>query len=171
MRGLLFCTALLTGITILPSFGENWPCFRGPTRQGVSSETGLPMKWSEKENVLWRTAIPGEAWSSPIVWGENLYVTTATEGGVSCWVLALDCISGRVHWDKEVFKQKTGHKQERNTYATPTPATDGERIYAVFGDGSFVALDTAATLSGRIATFRFTVSMVLAPRRFSGRTY
>jgi outer membrane protein assembly factor BamB len=68
-------------------------------------------------------------------------VTTATEGGVECRVLALAAGTGRVVWEREVFRQKAGHKQGRNTYATPTPVTDGQRVYAVFGDGSFVALD------------------------------
>src|SRR4030095_12067130 len=56
---------------------ENWPCFRGPTRQGISTETGLPLKWTGTENILWRTAIPGESWSSPIVWGDQVFLTTA----------------------------------------------------------------------------------------------
>ncbi len=122
---------------------ENWPCFRGPTRQGVSTETGLPLKWSTTENVRWKVPIPGSSWSSPIVWETRLFVTTATGEGSGCHVLALDRQSGKIIWDQEVFKQTTGHKNDRNSYATPTPCTDGECVYAVFGDGSFVALDFA----------------------------
>ena len=120
---------------------ENWPCFRGPTRQGVSTETGLPLNWSATENIAWKTPVPDEAWSSPIVWSDRVFVTTATEEGASCRVLALERATGRILWDKEVFRQSPGHRNDRNSYATPTPCTDGQRVYAVFGDGSFAALD------------------------------
>ena len=120
---------------------ENWPCFRGPTRQGESRETGLPLRWNASENVAWKTPIPGDAWSSPIVWGDRVFLTTATENGASCRVLSLDRRTGAVLWNKEVFRQTPGHRNNRNSYATPTPCTDGERVYAVFGDGSFAALD------------------------------
>ena len=120
---------------------ENWPQFRGPTHQGLSSESEVPLQWSGTSNIVWRTAIPGEGWSSPIVWNDRVFLTTATEGGTSCRVLALDQASGKVLWNKEVFQQVPRRKEGRNTYATPTPATDGARVYACFGDGSFAALD------------------------------
>src|ERR1043165_696610 len=120
---------------------ENWPQFRGPGQQGHSGETGVPLKWSATENIAWKTPLPGQAWSSPIVWNERVFVTTATENGESCRVLALDRTNGKIVWDKEVFRQKLLRKEERNTYATPTPATDGERVYVCFGDGSFAALN------------------------------
>jgi outer membrane protein assembly factor BamB len=125
---------------------ENWPQFRGPTGQGISSETALPLAWSSDKNVAWKTEIPGESWSSPIVWENRVFLTTATDDGQSCRVLSLDAKSGQVLWNKEVFRQVPRRKEGRNTYATPTPATDGERVYACFGDGSFVAL----TFSGDI---------------------
>ncbi len=122
---------------------ENWPCFRGPTRQGVSSEQALPLTWSPTNHIAWKTAIPGEGWSSPIVWEDRVFVTTATDEGRGCHVLALRRSDGEVLWDTEVFQQEPGHRNLRNSDATPTPCTDGERVYAVFGDGSFVALDFA----------------------------
>ena len=137
-RAILLVTALLAP-TVLQA--ENWPQFRGPTGQGTSTETGLPIRWTATENVGWRTAIPGQSWSSPIVWGDRVFVTTATDGGVGCRVLALDRTTGAVLWNKEVFQQMLGRKEGRNTYATPTPATDGVRVYACFGDGSFAALN------------------------------
>lgn len=126
---------------------ENWPQFRGPTGQSHSTETGLPLRWSATDNIAWKTPIPGESWSSPIVWGDRLFVTTATDGGESCRVLALDRSTGTILWDKEVFRQVPRRKESRNTYATPTPATDGERVYACFGDGSFAALNFAGVLA------------------------
>src|SRR5689334_9439763 len=77
---------------------ENWPQFRGPTGQGVSSESTLPLEWSADRNVAWRTEIPGESWSSPVVWEDRVFVTTATEDGQSCRVLLLDAKSGKILW-------------------------------------------------------------------------
>jgi outer membrane protein assembly factor BamB len=141
---------LITGLVTLGVAGrlaaDNWPQFRGPTGQGLSGETNPPLRWSTTENIAWKTPIPGESWSSPIVWGERVFVTTATEKGASCRVLCLSRPDGKVLWNKEVFRQVPGNKGDRNTYATPTPATDGERVYACFGDGSFAALSFAGEL-------------------------
>jgi len=120
---------------------QNWPQFRGPNTQGHSAETNLPLKWSATENIAWKTALPGEGWSSPIVWGEHIFVTTATDGGVTCRVIALNRKTGKIIWNTEVFKQTIRRKEGRNSYATPTPATDGKLVYVCFGDGSFAALD------------------------------
>lgn len=125
---------------------ENWPQFRGPTRQGLSTETNLPITWSTTSNILWKTAIPGESWSSPITWNDRVFVTTATDNGQSCRVLSLNASSGAILWDREAFQQVPRRKEERNTYSTPTPATDGERVYACFGDGSFVAFNFAGDI-------------------------
>jgi outer membrane protein assembly factor BamB len=124
----------------------NWPWLRGPTRQGVSAEKGLPVRWSAAEGIRWKTEIPGESWSSPIVWGDRVFLTTCTEEGKSCCVLSLDAATGKVLWDKEVHRQVPGHKNDRNTYATPTPVTDGERVHAVFGDGTYVTVDFAGSV-------------------------
>jgi len=140
LRRLLAALALSAGAVLQ---AENWPQFRGPTGQGISSDSNPPLKWSATDNVAWRTALAGESWSSPIIWNDHVFVTTATDGGESCRVLALDRTSGALLWDKEVFKQVPRRKEGRNTYATPTPATDGERVYACFGDGSFAALNYA----------------------------
>ena len=119
----------------------NWPQFRGPNSQGHSPETGLPLTWDATNHVLWQTPLPGDGWSSPIVWNRHLFVTACTDNGEACHVLALDRIDCHPLWNREVFRQVPRHKENRNGYATPTPATDGRRVYACFGDGSFVALD------------------------------
>jgi outer membrane protein assembly factor BamB len=126
---------------------ENWPRFRGPNGQGHSSETGLPVNWSATSNLAWKTAIPGEGWSSPIVWDGKVFLTSATENGSKCHVFCIDGASGKISWDKHVFDQQPRRKEGKNSYATPTPATDGKNVFAVFGDGSVVAL----TMSGDVA--------------------
>ncbi len=134
---------------------ENWPGFRGPTRQGVSSETNLPLRWSQGSNVLWKTPTTGSAWSSPIVWGDRIFLTTAEDGGSSCHVLSLDARTGTVVWDKHVFDQQTLTKRRQNSYASPTPVTDGNSVFAVFADGSIVALDFDGNVLWRNRNFEF----------------
>ena len=104
------------------------------------------MHWSGGSNLMWKTEIPGEGWSSPIVWNDKVFVTAATTQGTKCHAIAIDRKSGKIVWDKELFEQVPLRKEGKNSYATPTPATDGKRVYAVFGDGSVVAL----TLDGEV---------------------
>jgi outer membrane protein assembly factor BamB len=134
--------SVIMPLMLVDAYAENWPQFRGLNSQGRSSETGVVPTWSATENVIWKTPLPGESWSSPIVWQDTVFVTTATDEGKSCRVLAVDRKIGKILWDREVFQQSLlGRKEGRNTYATPTPATDGERVYACFFEGSFAALD------------------------------
>ena len=125
---------------------EQWNRFRGPNGQGISQETGLPTTWSPTENVAWKTAIPGESWSSPVIWNDHIFLTTATEGGRNCHVIAIDRRSGRILWNRLVFTQEAGHRHPENSYATPTPTTDGETVFAAFWGGCFVALDFAGNV-------------------------
>jgi outer membrane protein assembly factor BamB len=141
-------------VTLLASAGvvaaagsENWPQFRGPTGQGISQETGLPLKWSTTENIAWKAEIPGIGWSSPVIWGSHIFMTTTEDEGVSCRVVCVDRESGKILWNVEMFKQTPSRKEGNNSYATPTPVTDGERVYAFFGSGGAVAL----TFDGKIA--------------------
>ncbi|OHB64618.1 MAG: hypothetical protein A2Y77_09230 [Planctomycetes bacterium RBG_13_62_9] len=122
---------------------EDWPWFRGPGRQGISQEKGVPTQWSATSNIHWKTPIPGAGWSSPIVLGDKIFVTAALEEGSSLHLLCLDRKNGQVVWDKAVTEQKAGHKQQYNSYATSTPATDGQRIYVIACDGRVlgVAMD------------------------------
>src|SRR5947209_4724110 len=112
----LFALLCLAGV----ASAENWPQFRGPTGQGTSTETGVPVQWSATSNVAWRADISGEGWSSPIVWDNRVFLTAARDGGTSCHVLGIDRDTGKVLWDVEVFEQQTSRKERRNSYATPT---------------------------------------------------
>ncbi|MGV3773359.1 MAG: PQQ-binding-like beta-propeller repeat protein [Verrucomicrobiales bacterium] len=134
---------------------EDWPWFRGPSRQGASQETGLPLQWNSESNILWKVQIPGEAWSSPIVHGEKVFVTTTLESGVKCHVICYEKGSGKELWNTYLFDQTPRRKESRNSYATPTPATDGEMVYTVFGDGSIAALDLAGNVKWTWREFKF----------------
>ncbi len=124
---------------------EEWPGFRGPTGQGTSNEKGLPRSWGPGDNIAWRTPIPGEGWASPVVWGERVFVSTATDEGRSCRLMALGRNDGRVLWDVELYRQEKGHKLDKNSYATPTPVTDGRVVISAFNDGGLAAV----TVEGR----------------------
>jgi outer membrane protein assembly factor BamB len=138
-----------TSFALLLTFAraENWPRFRGPTGQGHSAETKLPQRWSATENVAWKTPIPGAGWSSPIVWEDRLFVTTATDDGATCRLVCLDAANGKIRWDTKLFTQPLIRKETKNSYATPTPCTDGQRVYCAFNDGSLAAVD----FDGKIA--------------------
>lgn len=155
LRFLMVMGAMISNSLVCSIQADEWPQFRGRNSQGVSSETDVPLKWNAEDSIAWKTPIPGESWSSPVVWADHVFLTTATENGESCHVLALDRTSGKILWDKEVFRQEPRRKEGRNTYATPTPATDGERVYACFGDGSFVALDFAGEVVWTNRDYKF----------------
>ncbi len=135
------CLGIAAVLISLPCSAENWPGFRGPTGQGVSTEKNLPLTWSLTENLAWRVEVPGIGWSSPVVWGDRVLVTSATPDGTSCHVICMDADQGRIVWDKEVFRQETPRKMAENSHATPTPATDGKLVYAAFNGGRIVAVD------------------------------
>jgi outer membrane protein assembly factor BamB len=143
----------------------------GPMAYGVSSETGLPDSWSATENVQWKTPIPGRGHSSPVVWDKRVFVTTAVEGaevvgmkpavlndykeseakhpdsvdGTRAYelkVLCLDRDTGRILWEQAAFRGVPYDFRHRfNTYASPTPVTDGKAVYAYFGPEGLYAYD------------------------------
>ena len=121
--------------------GENWPCFRGPSHQGASLEANLPLHWNAGSNVLWKTAIPRLGWSSPIVWGERVFLTSSPEDGKELHLLCLDATTGKVLWNRAALAQDPVRKDEGNSWATPTPVTDGRHVYVVSFNGAFAAVD------------------------------
>jgi len=141
LRSVVRWTATIAILLPCVSFAENWPGFRGPAGQGVSQEQDLPLTWSLRENLAWRTDIPGIGWSSPIVWNNRVFVTSAIRDGTSCHLVCLDAANGNVVWDKEVFRQAANRKLAENSHATPTPVTDGKLVYAAFNGGQIVAVD------------------------------
>lgn len=126
---------------------DRWPEFRGANGVGVSDATGLPISWDDQEHVRWKTPIHGKGWSSPVIWDNQLWLTTATEDGKELFVLCIDCATGKVSRDIKVFEvrepQSMGDAQSYNSYASPTPVLEAGRIYAHFGSAGSVCLDTA----------------------------
>jgi outer membrane protein assembly factor BamB len=164
----------------LESETRHWPQFRGPAGNGVAEGEHLPERWSTTENVVWRTSIPGRGWSSPIVWGARVFVTSAINSGefkepstgiygndyvaelikqglsqeevlarvrardieapeesdeIDYMVYALDAATGDILWERRAHRGAPfGGRHRKNTYASETPVTDGERVYAYFGN-------------------------------------
>jgi len=156
--------SLLIVITLTIAFGvvhgqtSNWPQWRGPAGAGISTETGLPSEWSDTKNVRWKTPIPGRGHSSPIVWGNRIFLTSSIEGPVvpgaeavrhihkgqeylhpdsvgadhsyAMKLFCVDAVTGKVVWEKTVYEGKVyDNRHRKNTYASATPATDGKYVY------------------------------------------
>ena len=134
---------------------DNWSSFRGSNGQGVSEEKGLPLHWTNIDHITWKTELPGEGWSSPIVHEGVVYLTTTTEEGKSCRLISFNAKTGKEKWNVEVHRQQPGAKRKQNSYATPTPVTDGKRIYAAFADGTVVAVDRGGKLAWKNSEVKF----------------
>lgn len=155
--------------------GENWPQWRGPGGQGVSTEQQLPTEWGPDKNIAWKTLLPGSGHSSPIVWGDRIFLTAAFEGEVAPgakavthmmegkeWVhpssvagdrkhtlkvLALDAKSGKLLWEQTAFEGAVfDARHERSSFAAPTAATDGQMVFAYFGPEGLYAYDFSGKL-------------------------
>jgi outer membrane protein assembly factor BamB len=140
---LLFSFCAVTTITAQ----SDWPQFRGPSGQGHSSETGVPLEWSETRNVVWKTAIRGRGWSSPVVSNGRLWVTTSVSDGkgASLRALAFDAETGRELVNVEVFRMTNASlKNPKNSHASPTPIIEGDRVYLHFGGEGTAAIDAAS---------------------------
>jgi len=119
-----------------PALGAdaNWPRWRGPQGNGHSEETGLPVQWNSK-SIVWKTPLKGSGQSSPIIWGDRIFLTTALGSGKTRVMLCLDRKTGNVQWEKEAWSGSPEPSHDQNGWATPSCCTDGERVYAFFGKG------------------------------------
>jgi outer membrane protein assembly factor BamB len=176
---------------------ENWPQFRGPSA-GVAEGKDLPDEWSTTRNVVWKVDVPGRGWSSPVVWGERIFLTTVVRDGeteapkkglyfggerpkpsedLHHWiVLCLDWKTGKTLWQHEVHKGPPANPiHVKNTYASETPITDGERVYAQFGNVGLFCFD----LDGKelwsqkwdIVKMRYGWGTAASPVFYKGRLY
>ncbi len=144
---------------------DSWPQWRGPNGDGTTSATGLPVSWSTTENVVWRTKLPSWAAATPIIWGDTVFVTSAEEGSSlnrpnsrlfeggdanrdQLYLIAVDRKTGKVRWQQSIgHGNRIGNKQNM---ASPSPVTDGERVWVANGHGELRAFD----FSGRLIWMR-----------------
>jgi outer membrane protein assembly factor BamB len=131
------------------SFAD-WPDFRGPSQnghispQGDAKHVGLPLKWSEQENVRWKTPIPHAGWSTPVVLNGQIWLTTATEDGKEFFAICVDAESGKVLFSERLFHCDTPESlgNKVNGYASPSPVIEPGRVFLHFGSYGTACLDT-----------------------------
>lgn len=167
---------------VLPAPGaeKQWPCFRGPTSQGILLDTKIPLRWSDSHNVLWRSKLPGRGNSSPVVWAERLFITAESEPRPDdAPLLAKDqapgrlllCYStrGELLW-QHAAPQPAEHEilYWKNTLASSTPVTDGERVIVFFGNAGLLCCDLAGNRQWHVdlGTFPTTHGPGSAPALF-----
>lgn len=131
----------------------DWPEFRGPrgdghvSAPGDTKSIGLPLRWSETENVKWKTEIPHRGWATPVVMGGQVWLTTATVDGHDFFAICVDADTGKVRFNEKVFHsdnpESLGNGASMNCYATPSPVIERGRVYVHFGSFGTACLDTA----------------------------
>jgi len=124
---------ILGALAACAAAGE-WPSWRGPQRDGVSDETGIPIRWSPTENILWKVPIPGKGHSSPIVWGDRIFLTTCVKERQERILLCIDRRDGKILWQRVVLTAPLERLNQLNSYASSTPATDGKHVWVPFLD-------------------------------------
>ena len=125
---------------------QYWPRWRGPSGQGIVNGSGYPDTWSDTDNVLWRTRVPGKGNSSPIVWGDRIFLTTAHDDQGTVSILSFRRSDGELLWEASVPDTTREHIHQKNSHASATASTDGERVYASFGSKGLVAVDFGGTV-------------------------
>jgi outer membrane protein assembly factor BamB len=145
----LFCWLLWS---TSPAARADWPEFRGPTQNGLATDpnqsalAGFPLHWSETSNVVWKTAIPNRGWSTPVVLGDQVWVTSATIDGHDFYAIGLDAKTGKILFNEKLFHtdspEPLGNGASMNCYATPSPAIEPGRVYVHFGSFGTACLDT-----------------------------
>lgn len=132
-------------LAVVPLARADWPEFRGPTQDGqVPAEWKLPLEWSEASGVTWKTAIPGRAWSTPVISGGKVWMTSASEDGREMSVVCVAADSGKLLHDKLLFRNATPEPLGNavNSYGSPSPAIEQDRVYLHFGSYGTACLDT-----------------------------
>lgn len=120
------------------STAENWPGWRGPKRDGTSSETGLPVKWSQTENIVWRLPLPGPAAATPVIWENRIFVSSTEKEQ-----LVLLCLSteGKILWKKTIGTGNRNARVDEGNFAAPSPSTDGTHVWVFFSSGDLACYD------------------------------
>jgi outer membrane protein assembly factor BamB len=163
-----FAAVILIIASFSLAYAENWPSWRGPGSLGISSETGIPSKWDLSKNIKWKVEVPGLGHSSPIVWGDRIFVTTAVNrnpaeesfqkgfpmvsrkpdtGDIAWKVLCFDKETGKLLWEKTATARKpVNDRHIKNSYASQSPVTDGTYVFAFFGDQGMYCYDFTGKL-------------------------
>ncbi|HEV8605708.1 MAG TPA: PQQ-binding-like beta-propeller repeat protein [Tepidisphaeraceae bacterium] len=147
LRAILLSVFLVSNLMA----AEDWPQFRGPNGQGISNAKNVPVRWSATSNVAWKTEIPGQGWSSPVLSGGKIYLTTAVLDGnipTSLRAICIDAQNGKLLWNNEVFHRAAvpSIKHDKNSFASPTPIVTADRLFTHFGHLGTATLDLAGNI-------------------------
>lgn len=135
----LLCAGALAGTAV--GTAANWPSWRGPNQDGTTPETQFPLTWNRDQNIKWRVALPEAGNSSPIVWGDTVFITQAVEDGKERTLMAFDRASGKLRWQKGVSHEGQDPRHQTNPHCAASPVTDGECVVASFASAGVVAYD------------------------------
>lgn len=134
---------LLSLLCCASALASNWPQFRGPNGDGHAPANKVPTSWSETNNVKWKTAIHGRAWSSPVVWGNQIWLTTGTENAKELFAVCVDADTGKIVRDTKLFDvERPQFHHAFNSPGSPTPVIEEGRVYITFGSPGTACLDT-----------------------------
>lgn len=137
-------TILLAALSLVlaaPAPGDNWPMWRGAGGQGISDETGMPIKWDSKTNITWKAPLPDEGNSTPAIWGDRVIVTCAQSKGKIRSTICLDRASGKERWKKDIAYAEAEETHQTNPYCSASPATDGKLVIVWHGSAGLFAYD------------------------------
>src|SRR5262245_21392636 len=133
MRTLICCMVVVLG-WVSEGWAENWPSWRGPRGDGISAEKGLPTTWSPTENIRWKVTLPVPGNSTPIVWGNPIFLTQSlNKKGTERAILSFDRVGGQLLWQKSILFKGEEPTHDTNPYCSASPVTDGERVIASHG--------------------------------------
>jgi len=139
----LIPTLLLVFHSLIAATSDHWPQFRGPEGNGHSDARDLPLHWSETQNVVWKTAIHDRGWSSPVIYGNQIWLTTASPDGRKLYALCLDQATGRIIRDLKLFDvAQPQYVHPFNSYASPTSVIEPGYVYVTFGSAGTACIDT-----------------------------
>jgi outer membrane protein assembly factor BamB len=140
-----FLPALLSAclFTIVSSHAENWPAWRGPQGNGISTEKGLAVEWGPSKNVAWKLELPGPAGATPVVWAKQIFLTSVNEAG-ELLLLAVDT-NGKIQWQQVVAAGNQNSRGDEGNSASPSPVTDGRHVWTFMGEGTLACY----TVDGR----------------------
>lgn len=142
MNAKLLLTVLLTSCAVVHA-SENWPQFRGPDGNGHSDARGLPLVWSETKNIVWKTAIHDRGWSSPVIYGKQIWLTSGTQDGRQLFAVCIDRDTGKILADLKLFDvPQPQFVHPFNSPASPTPVIEQGRVYITFGAAGTASIDT-----------------------------
>src|SRR5664279_3630192 len=127
------CVCLMFAAVAVSAAGANWPAWRGPEGSGVCQETNLPLHWSTNQNVRWSVPLPGPGNSTPIVWGDQVFITQAIEKENLRRVMCFGRSNGELLWQMGPVWAEKNQGGESNPPCSPSPVTDGESVIAWFG--------------------------------------